>query len=156
MTVQLTLKDVLEGAIKKEIESQLLYSDLGGKVSEPAAKEAFAELVQQEHGHQEKLERYLRGELREGALSSGQAVDYKIAEKLDQPEVSPDMTMKDAFLLAAERERLSHEFYLGLAEIHPGGEVRRLLEELAAQEMEHKQRVELLYTEVAFPQTDGG
>ena len=30
------------------------------------------------------------------------------------------------------------------------------LEELAAQELEHKNRVETLYTEVAFPQTDGG
>ena len=50
----------------------------------------------------------------------------------------------------------SHEFYLSLAEIHPAGEIKRLLEELVAQELGHKQRVEFLYTEVAFPQTDGG
>jgi rubrerythrin len=31
-----------------------------------------------------------------------------------------------------------------------------LLEDLAAQELEHKQKVEFLFTEVAFPQTDGG
>ena len=82
--------------------------------------------------------------------------DYRIAEKLDQPEISPDMKLRDTFLLAANREKASHEFYLNLAQLHPAGEVRRLLEELAAQELGHKQRVEFLYTEVAFPQTDGG
>ena len=83
-------------------------------------------------------------------------MDYKIAEHLDQPQISPDIKLKDVFLLAANREKASHEFYLSLAQIHPAGEVKRLIEELAAQELEHKQQVEFLYTEVAFPQTDGG
>ena len=66
------------------------------------------------------------------------------------------MKLQEVFLLAANREMASHDFYQSLAQIHPPGEVQRLLEELAAQELEHKQRVEFLYTEVAFPQTDGG
>ena len=66
------------------------------------------------------------------------------------------MKLKDAFLLAANREKASHELYLGLARIHPAGEVKRLLERLASQELKHKQRVEFLYAEVAFPQTNGG
>ncbi len=156
MVNRLTLKDVLEGAIKREIESQLLYINLSQRVEEEAARDAFQELARQEQGHQQRLEQYLGGELREGALSSGQVIDYKIAEKLDQPEISPDMKLKDTFLLAANREKASYEFYLSLAQIHARGEVRRLLEELAAQELEHKQRVEMLYNEVAFPQTDGG
>jgi rubrerythrin len=156
MVNRLTLEDVLEGAIKREIESQLLYINLSQRVEEEAARDAFQELARQEQGHQKRLEQYLRGELGEGALSSGQVIDYKIAEKLDQPEISPDMQLKDTFLLAANREEASHEFYLSLAQIHAKGDVKRLLEELAAQELEHKQRVEMLYNEVAFPQTDGG
>ena len=156
MSISLTLKDVLERAIQKEVESRLLYIGLSQKMDDQVAKDAFQELARQEQGHQNRLEQYLRGELKEGALSSGHSVDYKIAERLDQPEISPDMTLKDTFLLAANREMASHEFYLSLAEIHPAGEVRRLLEELAAQELGHKQRVEFLYTEVAFPQTNGG
>jgi len=66
------------------------------------------------------------------------------------------MKLKDVFLLAANHEKASHEFYLSLARIHSTGEVKRLIERLAAQELEHKQRVEFLYTEVAFPQTNGG
>jgi rubrerythrin len=152
----LTVRHVLERAIDKEIGSQRLYKELGQKAQDDAAKYAFAELVTQEEGHQQLLERYLSGELGEGALTAGQAVDYKIAEHLDQPEISPDMKLDQVFLLAARREVAAHDFYLGLSGIHPEGEVKKLIEGLAAQEMAHKQRVESLYTDVAFPQLDGG
>ena len=156
MVTQLTLKEVLERAVRKEVESQLLYTSLSEKMSDEAARDAFQELARQEQRHQDLLERYSRGELKEGALNGGQVVDYKIAEHLEQPDISPDMTLQDAFLLASNREKVSHEFYLGLAQLHPVGEVRRLLEELAVEELKHKQRVEFLYTQVAFPQTAGG
>ena len=156
MATQFTLNDILGKAIQKEIGSRLLYIDLSQKIKDQVAKDAFQELAQQEQGHQNLLEQYLRGELKGGTLSRGQIVDYKIAEYIDQPEISPDMKLKDVFLLAANREKVSHEFYLGLASIHPAGEAKRLLEELALQELKHKQKVEFLYSEVAFPQTDGG
>ena len=156
MVTKLTLKEVLEMAIQKEIESQHLYIDLSQKMRTDAAKDALLELARQEQGHQNLLEQYLRGELEGGALDCGQFVDYKLAEHFEQPIISPDMELKDVFLLAASREKASHEFYVGLAQIHPVGELKRLIEGLAAQEMEHKQRVEFLYTEVAFPQTNGG
>ncbi len=153
---EMTLEKVLRKAVQKEIASWLLYNDLSRRMSQEVARDAFKQLAQQEKSHQNRLEQYLRGEIKEGALSGGQAVDYKISEYLEQPKIYPDMALKDIFLLAANREKASHELYLGLAEIHPEGEVRRLFEELAAQELEHKQRLEFLYTEVAFPQTDGG
>jgi len=156
VVAKLTLNEVLEKAIQKEIESQRLYTELSQKVSEQAAKDAFMSLFREEQRHQSILERYLHGEIKDGALSSGQVIDYKIAEHLDQPEVTPGMKLEDVFLLAANREKASHEFYLSLAEVHPPGQVRRLLEELALQELKHKQKVEFMYTEVAFPQTDGG
>ena len=156
MAVQLSLRDILEKAIQKEIESQRLYADLSEQVRDESARTAFQELVRQELGHQNLLESYLKGELKEGALDIGYKVDYKIAEDLDQPEVNLNMKLDAAFLLAARREKAAYDFYTGLAQIHPDGEVKSLVERLAAQELRHKQRVESLYSEVAFPQTDGG
>jgi rubrerythrin len=153
---EITLEEVLRKAVQKEIASWLLYNDLSRRMSQEIAQDAFKKLAQQEKSHQNRLEQYLRGEIKGGALSSTQSVDYKIAEHLEQPKIYPDMALKDIFLLAANREKASHELYLGLAEMHPAGEVRKLFEELAAQELEHKQQLEFLYTEVAFPQTDGG
>ena len=156
MMSQWTVQQVLQTAIEKEVESQRLYADLAERVREDAAREAFADLVQQERGHQHVLERYLRGDIVEGALPPRQVLDYKIAEHFGQPAITPQMSLKDVFLLAANREMMSHEFYQSLAGAHQDGEARRLLEDLAAQELGHKHRVEFLFTQVAFPQTDGG
>ncbi len=156
MTDTLTVQQVLEKAIRKEVDSQRLYADLCRKARDDAAKYAFSELEKQEQGHQRLLERYLKGELGEGTLSAGHPLDYKIAEHLDQAEITPEMKLDQVFLLAAWREKAAHEFYLGLAAIHPAGKVRQLIQGLAAQELEHKQRVESLYTDVSFPQLDGG
>jgi rubrerythrin len=156
MVVQMTVQSILEKAIEKEIESQQLYGDLSQKMTNAAARDAFARLKREEEGHEELLRRYLRGELGEGGLRKEQILGYKIAEYLEQPEITSGMGLADVFLVAANREKASHEFYLLLARAHPLGRVRSLLEQLAAQELGHKQKVEFLYTEVAFPQTDGG
>jgi rubrerythrin len=156
MKTRLTLKEVLRIAMSREIEAQNLYTDLSQKIDTEAAKDAFLLLAQQERGHQNLLEQYLRGELQDRVLGQVQVVDYKIVEHFEQSVISTDMKLQDVFLLAANREKISHEFYLGFASIHPNGPIKRLLEEIAAQELAHKQTVEFLYTEVAFPQTDGG
>ncbi|MCK5434585.1 MAG: hypothetical protein KAI42_04820 [Dehalococcoidales bacterium] len=51
MVTQLTLKDVLQKAIQKEIESQHLYRDLSHKMTDEAPRDAFQELTRQEEGH---------------------------------------------------------------------------------------------------------
>lgn len=156
MTTQLTVQAILEKAIEKEIESQQLYQNLSQKVTNAAARDAFLKLSREEQGHEGLLKKYLRGELGEGVLKKEQVLDYRIAEHLEPPAITPSMALKQVFLVAANREKASHEFYLSLAGVHPSGRVRSLMERLAAQELEHKQRVEFWYNEVAFPQTDGG
>ena len=156
MATQLTLKEVLQAAIEKEITSQQLYSDLERIITSKSARDTFQELVRQEQGHQRLLERYLRGELKAGALRAEQAIDYRITENSEPTDIFPDMPLKDIFLRAANREKIAHESYLHLSQAHPAGEVRKLLEELASQELEHKHKLEFLYTEAAFPQTAGG
>lgn len=156
MKTQLTIDEVLRKAIDKEVEAQRLYADLQKKMNDNTARDIFQELVQQEGGHRALLERYRQGELKEGSLRRDEVVDYRIAEHFDAPEINADMPLKDIFLLAANRELASSEFYYHLARIHPEGKVRKLIEDLGSQELMHKQRVEFLFNEVAFPQTDGG
>lgn len=151
-----TLKAVLDKAIQKEIEAQKLYLRLSKIVVEDSARNMFLGLSKIEKKHENLLCDYARGKLREGALKIDYVLDYRIAEKLDQPPIKPGMNLGDILLLAANREKASHEFYISLAAEHPPGEIKKLLEELASQELEHKHRVEDLYTQVAFPQTAGG
>ena len=156
MVTQLTLRQVLEEAIRKEIASHSLYIGLRQRVRRQAVKDAFQALAKQEETHRQVLEDYLSGRFKGGALSTGVVVDYKIADCLEEPEISPTMELKDVFIVAAQKEKAAHDLYANLSAIHPNGQIKHLLENLAAQELEHKNRVETLYTEVAFPQTDGG
>ena len=156
MAIVLTLRQVLERAVEKEIASQRLYTELCVKTRDPEVRNVLLEMARQEKGHERLLEEYMAGKIKTGTLNPGMVVDYKIAETLEEPEEPPAMALKDIFLMAARREKAAHELYLGLARLHPEGEVCRTLNDLAAQELQHKLRVETLYTEVAFPQTDGG
>lgn len=156
MATKLTVKDVLKQAIDKEIEAQKLYGDLEWMMTSQIAKDTFRELVHQERGHQQLLERYLNGELKAGTLRTEQVIDYKITDNFEPTEILTNMPLKDIFLRAANREKAANEAYIALSKAHPAGEVKKLLEGLASQELEHKHKLEFLYTETAFPQTAGG
>ena len=82
--------------------------------------------------------------------------DAGIVEAFQVPPVIPDLVQKDAFLVAAEREKESYDFYSNLAELHPEGQIRDLLKQLAQEELGHKEKVEYLYVNAALPQTSGG
>ena len=156
MAKALTVKSVLEKAIQKEIEAQELYRHLSQAVADDTAQDMFRQLSSVEKKHENLLRKYQRGELGEGGLKGGHVLDYRIAEHFKQPPIKADMKLDEVLLLAANRERASHELYISLAAEHPPGRIKTLFEDMASQELEHKHRVENLYTEVAFPQTAGG
>jgi len=148
MPMQWTIKEVLNRAIQKETQARLLYLNLSSRVKDKAVSKALHDMAQVEQGHREHLESYLRGDIKVGGLKTGQVVDLKIAEDEGQPTPTDDMSVADVLLMAASWERDANKFYLELAEIHPPGEVRTLLEELALQELEHKHHVETLYKQL--------
>ncbi len=156
MNQEITVLYVIDKAIEKEVEAQNMYKELGDVSTEPAAKDMFQQLTAVEKKHEDLLRRYLSGDMAEQGLKKDAVLDYRIAEHFYAPEVKPGMPLADVLLLAANREKASHELYTALAEAQPAGAVRQLFEDLAAQEMDHKHRMEDYYTDVAFPQTSGG
>jgi rubrerythrin len=152
----LLLSTVIQKAIQNEAISYQLYQTLIKMVKEKDSKDTFDYLASEELKHKEFLENYLAGKGGQGALDLKNPVDYKVAEYLEAPAPSENMRPQDAFLLAASREKKSHELYEQLAGMHPAGEVKDLLKRLAREELAHKEKVEYLYANTAFPQTDGG
>ena len=90
------------------------------------------------------------------ALRMSDVVDYKIAEHLEEPTVSDNTPSEDVYLIAAHRELRSYNFYTDLAHLHPEGDLHEMLVKIASEEMRHKEKMEYLYANTAFPQTDGG
>ena len=152
----ITTEEILKTAIHFEELSFKFYKRLMETVLDDMTKDALDFLSREELKHKEFLVNYLQGKLTAKTIDLSQVHDGKIVEAFQAPATAPDLLQQDAFLLAAEREKLSHDFYLKLAGIHPEGEVRELLKKLALEELAHKEKVEYLYVNAAFPQTSGG
>lgn len=147
---------VIEAAIQKEEEAYDFYLDLCGRVDDPTVRDTLQFVAGEEKKHKEFLVRYRDGQYTSDSLPLSQVVDYKIAEHLEKPDVKKNMETKDVYLVAARRELSAHEFYTMLAEKQPEGEVRDILLRMAHEELRHKEKMEYLYSNTAFPQTSGG
>jgi rubrerythrin len=152
----INLENLLDKAIMREQEAFDFYSKLGNNITDPTAKDALQFLAGQEKKHKEFLVSYKSGNTGSGALRMSEVIDYKIAQYLDKPDIKKDLDTKDIYLVAAHRELNSYNFYKGLADIQPAGEVKEMLLKMANEEMKHKEKVEYLYSNTAFPQTQGG
>jgi rubrerythrin len=144
---------IIERAIKNEEEAYAFYMDLAQKVADEEAKDTLLFLAREEKGHKEYLLKYC------GAAFTGPSrpvIDYKIAEHLVKPDIQKDMQSQDVYLIAANRELNAHNFYKGLAEIHPAGDVKEMLLRMASEELKHKEKMEYLYANTTFTQTAGG
>jgi rubrerythrin len=150
------VKAVMKTAIQKEREAQAFYTDLYNLVEDTIAKDALLFLAEEEKKHEEFLRKYLQGSYDAGALKLDAVIDYEIAQYLEIPDIKKGMEAKDVYLVAAHRELNSYNFYKNLANVHPDGEVKDLLLKMANQELKHKEKVEYLYSNTAFPQTAGG
>jgi rubrerythrin len=147
---------IIEKAIANEEEANQFYLKLSEMVTDKMAKDTLLYLASEEKKHKEYLLRYRQESFIGNATEIDEETNNKIAEFLQSPQVKYDMDSKDVYLLAAARELNSFNFYKGLAAIHPEGEIKEMLLQMANQEMKHKEKVEYLYANTAFVQTEGG
>jgi len=154
--VEKKLSSLLDLAIAREEEACAFYQDLRERMTDETARDTLDFLAREEQKHREFLVRYKNGELPSGTMTFADAVDYRVAEHEAEPSPEDPGDLKSLFLIAAHRELRAHDFYTALANAHPEGPVRDMLLMMASQEMKHKEKVEYLYANAAFPQTAGG
>ncbi len=146
-------ESIIERAIKNEQEAYDFYMDLSCRIADKEAKDTLLFLAQEEKKHKEYLLQYRQAGFTGPARP---VIDYKVAENLVKPDIKKDIESKDVYLIAANRELNAHNFYKGLAELHPAGDVREMLLRMADEELKHKEKFEYLYANTAFTQTAGG
>jgi rubrerythrin len=150
------VSDILEIAIEREEDAYDFYMDIHSKVIDADVKDTLEFIAGEEKKHKAFLVRYRDGELGETALRMSDVVEYKISEYLEEPEVDENTKPEDVYLVASHRELRSHHFYTGLANLHSDGDLREMLLKMANEELKHKEKMEYLYANTAFPQTSGG
>ena len=151
-----TIADVIDLAIQREEEAYGFYMDIYSKVQDAGVKDTVEFIAGEEKKHKAFLVGYRAGNHGSDALRMADVVDYKIAEYLEEPEIDKDTSSEDIYLIAAHRESRAHQFYTELAGMHPDSELKSMLSKMANEELKHKEKMEYLYANTAFPQTSGG
>ena len=150
------LLTLIDTAIQREADAYTFYMGIHDKVTDPAVREAIAWIAGEEQKHKAFLVKYRQGGFGAAGLRLSDVVYYKIAEHQEEPEVKADMNSSEVYLVAAHRELRSHQFYAALSNQHAAGEAREMLLNMANEELKHKEKMEYLYANTAFPQTSGG
>lgn len=136
---------LLEYALAKEREAAANYDTLAKRVARESSRKLFSRLAQEERGHEEKLKDITPESLANFKLEK--VVDLHIARKLDEPELTENLTYLQSLSIAIKREERALEFYKGLSE-SAKGEIKTLLLFLAQEEAKHKFQLETEYHEV--------
>ncbi len=151
------LLEYINIAIAREEEAFRFYNELAGKVAEEAARDTLLWISEEEKKHKAFLVKFRADGVGPEAMRLTDVVYYKIAEHLEEPEVEEDMSRSDIFLVASHRELCSYKFYTEMAALYDKDDaVHEMLSKIANEELKHKERMEYLYANTTFPQTDGG
>ena len=145
-----TMNEVLDFAIKREIEAAAFYARLAELVDSPPMKRSLLQFSGEEEGHRVKLEAVKAGKL---ALNMRVKVpSLGIADAVEAREVTDPaaMTYQDVLILAMEREKAAYRLYTELAELVDDEAVRMVFGALAQEEARHKLRFEIEYDEVVL------
>ena len=143
------LEAIIKSAIAQEEFSHNFYRRLAGVVSQPETKDILEYLAKEELEHKAFLQGCFTPQ---GCKLVGEAQNVRLAELLEAPAMSDDMSPKEALIIAMKREEGSHRFYQALAALQPPGEVQAFLKKMAQVELTHKEKVEYLYDNAAFPE----
>jgi rubrerythrin len=151
-----SLQSVIDLAIQKEEEAYSFYMNLRNVVEDDTVKDTLKYLANEESQHKAFLVKCKEQISCDVGLRSDQSVDYRLAEHLNQPDIKKNIDSAEVYLIAANRELNAYNFYTGLANYFPAGPEKALFLKMADEEMKHKEKMEYLYSNTAFPQTAGG
>jgi rubrerythrin len=143
------LEAIIKSAIAQEELSHDFYKRLAGLVSQADTKDTLEYLAKEELEHKAFLQSCFTPQ---GCKLAGEAQNVHLAELLQAPAISEDISPKEALVIAAKREEGSYRFYQALASLQPPGEIQDFLNKMAKVELSHKEKVEYLYDNAAFPE----
>ena len=150
------LKSLIDTAIKREEEAYAFYTDLQTRSDDSTVKDTLEFIAAEERKHKAFLVSYREGGFNTASLRLSEVVYYKIAEYQEEPKLDQNMSSADIYLAASHRELRSNKFYTELANLQTDEEAKSMLLRMANEELKHKEKMEYLYTNTAFPQTSGG
>lgn len=130
-----TLEQLIQTAIKSEIDSKRVYSTLSGRVKNYVLKDRLNFLADEELKHREFLESFYQKKF------PGEELIIPDESPVPLPMVNIEnesMKISELFFQAMEAEKASHDFYLEFSNMFmEEKEIKNMLTYLASMEMNH-------------------
>lgn len=147
---QTVYDDILEQAIQGEIEAAQFYGDVAEKSDNAYLRELFQTFSAEEKKHRQILESFRDDP--SAAISFEKVPDFHVAETVNEPALSIDMTPADAIALAMKKEEAAMRQYTELADACTNPDRKKLFQELAAMERGHKNKMESAFVDIGYPE----
>jgi rubrerythrin len=140
-----SVDEILDYAIAREQEAVDFYTDLAGRGGKAWMRDLLLGFAREEARHKAKLVAVKDGH--KLLSSESRIADLKIADYLVDVEVSDDISLQDALIVAMKREKAAFRLYADLAARVDDAELRELFLGLAQEEAKHKLYFETQYDE---------
>jgi rubrerythrin len=147
-----TFKEIIAGAIKREVEAYEFYQQVSQKVQDPYLKDLFLGFAEEELRHQKILQGFQGKD--DAAVHFVRVPDYHVAETVDEPEAELSIRMKpaDAIALAMKKEEAAMRHYSQMAEACSDPAQQKVFLELAVMERGHKNKMEKAFVDIGYPE----
>lgn len=136
-------------AISKEQASRQFYLELAGQMNDVVSRRMFEAVARQEEKHEEmlKLEVLKQGYTLSAQNEAGAAFDWQ--EHLELEGDAQNMNYADVLMVAIQKERAAFQLYTQLISMTEQPDIRKMLLELAEEEMRHVIQFEREYDSVS-------
>ena len=144
-------KQVISDAVQNEIEAKEFYEKVSKQIKDDYLTELFEDFAKEEEHHEKILTSILNKEKIQASQFNFET-DFKVAETIEMPEVNEKMDLKNAIGLAMKNEEIAMKNYTLLADSCDDPELKAVFQDLAAMERGHKNKMEIQFVNVAFPE----
>lgn len=140
-----SIDDILDFAINAEQEAVDFYNQLAENSKTQDMRHVFTSFAQEEMEHKTRLTKIKSEGLYQ--FEKKKIVDLKISDYTVNVKPSPEMSYRDALMLAMKKEKAAFKLYYELSERANNDEMKDIFLSLAQEESKHKLRFEIEYDE---------
>ncbi len=142
-----SIEDVLNFAIKREIEAYDFYTKLTLLAKKPDVSKELKIFAEDELEHRTKLESVKSGEIK---LDHDEVGSLGIAETVKNVEATAEMTYVELLVIGMKKEKDSFQLYKQLAAKARKAQLKDMFQQMAREEAQHKLTLEIEYDLTTF------
>ena len=147
MTNLRSIEGIWEYAIGREIEANAFYKNLAPLVEKAKVRETIESFAEDEYQHKLRLVGIRDSDI---TFTDNELDSLGLADCLDDLTIHPDMTYMELLAFAIKKENKAHSLYTKLAQFTTNNDFKKLLNQLAQEEAQHRFALEFEYDLVSF------